>query len=110
MSKGQVLLGQLSLSPESQNLQTTLFDPDGTSWSQTISGLTLQGGTVEVGGGSSLAVNYSNPFGKQVLYCAISAVSTVDNQGLLSGTNSLTGFTITNPGVLKNYHWYAIGV
>lgn len=74
-----------------------------TGWAVTMSGFHKQGNKVNVPAGGSVIVPFNEAFPKQVL-------GIFTQPGGLVSAESLTGFTLANPGAAASFYWWAIGV
>lgn len=80
-----------------------------TSWSQTIGGLLIQGGFVEVADGATSVVSFQAPYITQLLG-VFTQVADASENGAYVTTYSATGFSIVNGTGARDYFWWAIGV
>lgn len=82
-------------------------------WYQTINGLLVQGGKINIISGSSATAFFPAPFTSQLLFVTAQVLFGSSNAGYSSidpANTDLTKVTIYNTGNSKDYYWLAVGV
>lgn len=80
-----------------------------TDWYQTIGGLQVQGGIVNVGSSATLAILFPAPYETQLLGIFIQTLGAGTNAAYVN-VPALTGFSIVNGVGARDYFWWAVGV
>lgn len=83
--------------------------PTDTEWFHTFGGLLMQGGRVNIPGGTAVLIPYNAGFPTQVL-CIMAQPLDSSATFHISGYTSLADFTLHNTGSDKDFFWWAIGV
>lgn len=110
MGATQGVLPYLRGTPEetADAIGITQFPSEG-NWFQTIGGLLIQGGKIEVGSAATLTVNFNAAYPKQVLGVFVQPTGT-SLLGFSVNTITLDTFDIVNAAVVRDFYWWAIGV
>lgn len=83
--------------------------PSDTGWYQVISGLIVQGETIEVADGATVTVPFLAPFPLQVLGIFLQVTGAAPNAAYINNI-TLDSFDIVNGVGIRTYYWWAIGV
>lgn len=110
MPNTNAILGLFKGTPEdvANAIGVTQF-PIANHWYQTIGGLQVQGGLVEVAGGATLVVNFVAPYVTQLLGVFIQVATAAGNNAHVNAAG-LNSFEIVNGAGNRSYYWFAIGV
>lgn len=91
-----------------ESLGITQFE-GATGWYQTIAGILIQGGTVEVLASATAPIAFHAAVPTQLLGIWIQTVGGTTN-GAYVNVPDLEGFDLVNGGSDRTYYWWAIGV
>lgn len=83
--------------------------PSENHWFQTIGGLLIQGGKIEVGSAATLTVDFNASYPKQVFGVWIQPIGT-SLLGFSVDAVTLDSFDIVNAAIVREFYWWAIGV
>lgn len=91
-----------------ESLGVTQF-PSGTEWFQTIGGLLVQGGKVDVVAAATASIEFPAGVPTQLLGIWIQTVGGTTN-GAYVNVPTLAGFDLVNGASDRTYYWWALGV
>jgi hypothetical protein len=80
------------------------------SWSQTIGGLVIQGGVVDVPSAANVSVSFPAPLSKQLLGIFLEEADVTSSVHSSVVSSNLTGFTFAHNHTAFKVYWFAIGV